>query len=289
MAEKKTAQNKKHKIGIMFSNKDNPFYGSLYNGAKSYADDTKADVELLFKQVYFSAESQCKALKELANEDLSGLILVPFDHPEVLEHLLPFYDQRVPIVTLNTDLPRSSRLAYVGSDSYKCGRASGELLSMITGGRAEIAIITGSRDFTSHEQRISGFKDYLKEHCPKMTIEDIIECKNDDYTAYDLTNRLLLAYPTLSAMYFTAGGVVGACKALDQMTVPRKLSVVSFDVTERTREYLKKKIITASLVQDPFSQGYKAMEVICEKIFNDKNPKSQEIIFPVSVMLSEMV
>lgn len=292
MAEKNTSQNKfvkKKKIGVLFSTVDNPFYDSLLQGMKEHIDDLGNEFEIVFRETVFSVPAQCKKLKELVGMDLSGLILTPIDNPEVLEQLVPYYDKNIPIVTLNSDLPRSRRLAFVGSDNFKCGRASGELLKLITGGRGEVAVVTGSRDFVGHEKRIAGFKEYLKENCPKLTIEDIIECKNDDYTAYDLTNRLLLAYPTLSALYFTAGGVFGACKALDQMTVPRNISVVAFDITERTKEYMKKGIITAALVQDPVGQGKKAMEILCNHISYGKDPESEQVLFPVTVILKEMV
>ncbi len=292
MAEKNTTKNtskKKEKIGVLFSTQETPFYTSLLQGIRDQLELSGFDGEIVFEQTSFSAEGQCKKLFEFSQLGLSGLILTPIDNPEVLEQLVPFYDKKIPIVTLNTDLPHSSRLAFVGCDNYKCGRASGELLSMMTGKKCEVAIITGSRDFTGHEQRISGFKDYIKTNAPKIVIEDIIECKNDDYTAYDLTNRLLLAHPTMNALYFTAGGVVGACKALEQMTVPRNLSVVAFDVTERTKEYLKKGIISAALVQQPTDIGKKAMEILINYITDGSVPETDEVLFPVTVMLREMV
>ena len=289
MAERKStaaASKKKKKIGVLFSAKDEPFYEGMLDGIKDRAGE---DYEIIYEKTSFSAESQCDKLTALSTAGLSGLILTPIDHPEILEHLLPFYEKKVPIVTLNADLPRSGRLAFVGCDNYKSGRAAGELMSMITGGHAEIAIITGSREVHAHELRIRGFKDYLQEHSRDMSIEDIIECKNDDYTAYDLTNRLLLAHPTLSALYFCAGGVSGACKALDQMTVPRDISVVSFDIIGTTKSYLKKGVITAAMIQDPVSQGSKAMEIIDDFIKDGSRPEKDEILFPISVLLKEMV
>ena len=288
MAEKKSSEKKK-KIGVLFSTHESLFYDSLLEGIQAYLDDSSFDGEIIYERTPFSVEGQCKKLQEFSNMGLSGLIFTPIDNPEVLEHLVPFYDKKIPIVTLNTDLPKSNRLAFVGSDNYKCGRASGELLNMITAGRCEVAIITGSRDFVGHESRIKGFKDYIKENCPKILIEDVIECKNDDYTAYDMTNRLLLARPTLSALYFTAGGAVGACKALEQMTVPRHIAVVAFDLTAQTKVYLKKGLITAALVQNPVEQGKKAMEVLLKNITDNTVPESDEIKFPVTVILREMV
>ena len=288
MAEKNSPKKSK-KIGVLFSTTENPFYTRILDGITNHIADLDDSYEIVFEQTPFSVEAQCRKLNKMMDMGLSGLILTPIDNPEVQEHLVPYYDKDIPIININTDLPRSRRLAFVGSDNYKCGRASGELLKLITGGRGEVAVVTGSRDFAGHELRIAGFKDYLRENCPKITIEDIIECKNDDYTAYDLTNRLLLAHPTLSAFYFTAGGVFGACKALDQMTVPRNISVVAFDVTERTKEYLKKGIITAALVQNPEDQGRRAAEILCNYISKGIKPESEQVIFPVTVMLKEMV
>ena len=279
----------KKKIGVLFSNKENPFYARLKDGIESYVKENKAPYEIIYEQTAFSVEAQCRVLSSMAESDLAGLIFTPIENPEILEALVPYYKENIPIITLNSDLPRSGRLAFVGSDNYKCGRASGELLHLITGGRAEVAIITGSKEVSSHEERIRGFKDYIRENSHGMTIEDIIECKNDDYTAYDLTNRLLLAHPTLSALYFTAGGVEGACKALDQMTVPRNISVVSFDIMDTTREYLKKGIISASLAQRPYAQGCKAMEIIDRYLTDGTRPENDQVIFPISVYLKEMI
>ena len=283
------ASKKKQKIGVLFTNKDSLYYRGMYEGIMEYAKRLDEDYEIIYEESTFTLENHCKKLAELSKKNLSGLIITPIDNPEVYESFLAFYEKNIPIITLNTDLPNANRLAFIGCDNYKCGRATGELMQLITRGKAEVAIITGSHEMLSHELRIRGFCDYLKENSPKITVEEIIECKNDDYTAYDMTNRLLLAHPTLSALFFAAGGVSGACKALDQMTVPRDISVVTFDILDNTKDYLKKGIITAALVQYPHELGEKAMQTMDDYLREGRRPENTEILSPISVMLKEMV
>ncbi len=280
---------KKKKIGVLFSNKDSLYYKRMFEGISGHAASCGSDYEVIYEMTSFNVESFCNKLQELSKMNLSGLIFTPIDNPEVYESLLPFYEKSIPIITLNSDLPKANRLAFIGCDNYKCGRATGELMHLITQGRAEVAIITGSHDVLAHETRIKGFKDYLKENSPKISVEEIIECKNDDYTAYDMTNRLLLAHPTLSALFFAAGGVAGACKALDQMTVPRDISVVTFDILDTTSDYLKRGIITSALVQHPEELGAKAMSTLDDFINEGIRPEKPEILSPISVILKEMV
>ena len=48
------------------------------------------------------------------------------------------------MITSNTDIQGSSRLAYVGSNYYEGGRTAGGLMRLVTEGKANLGIITGS-------------------------------------------------------------------------------------------------------------------------------------------------
>ena len=252
-----SASKKALKIGVVLYGLTNPFFESIKQGLNDrIAEYNEPAVTIELRQTTFDAAKQLEAINEVAKAKIDGLILTPIDDARIRDKINELSSKKIPVVTLNSDISDTERIAYVGSNQYKCGRTAGQLMGMICPERPwEVGIITGSRNVSGHEERIRGFADVLKESYPLLTIERIEECNGDDYKAYEMIRRMLEEHPHMHAFYFTAGGVYGGCKFLYQMTKPRPYYVITFDELDTTRDFIDKGTINASVCQQPVSQG----------------------------------
>ena len=118
-------------IGVVMCSEGNPFFDDVYAGL------ARAEEELLPYGVTverramrgYDVDRQLALIDELA-PSLSALVLQPVNDPRVEERVQQLKARGVPTVTVNTDLPASSRCCYVGSDYESGGATAAALLGM---------------------------------------------------------------------------------------------------------------------------------------------------------------
>ncbi|MDL4915988.1 MAG: substrate-binding domain-containing protein [Enterobacterales bacterium endosymbiont of Blomia tropicalis] len=83
------------------------------------------------------------------------------------QQLIPTIDmlmkQRVPLVTVMSDIPSSARLRYIGMENIDAGKAAAFLMSKwLWVEKSHIVAITGSKTFVGEQGRIEGFTTALQ-------------------------------------------------------------------------------------------------------------------------------
>ncbi len=250
---------------------------------------TQCSIKLIVREIEVTLDAQIKALDEIAKDKIDGLILSPFMDEEIRTRINDFDKKGVPVVTINSDISDTKRLAYVGNDTYRAGRTAGAFLGMITGGHAEVGIITGSDKVSSHANRVKGFLDEVKRNYPDIAVETVRECKDEDYKCYETCQRIAVEHPTLTAFLFTAGGLYGGLKSLYQMTVRSNFTCITFDLISQTKEFMDKGIITAAIGQEPYVEGTKSIEIIMRKLLHDENPESEFFYTNINIKLPQNI
>ena len=76
---------------------------------------------MITKQISFGVEAQLQAVKELLAEEVSGIAMTPYNDERIRDCINTLYEQGIPVVTLNTDIENSRRIAYVGSNYTRSG------------------------------------------------------------------------------------------------------------------------------------------------------------------------
>jgi LacI family transcriptional regulator len=155
---------KKLKFGyILFgSTTSNPFFQDVMRGIESRAAELVeygVTVEIRFVTVHeHGHEDMIRYIDELVQGGANGLILTAINHPDVTARVRALTAAGIPVVTANSDLPNSGRMAYVGSDYFKSGETAAGMMNLVCGGRANVGIIIGSPLVLCHSEREQGFR-----------------------------------------------------------------------------------------------------------------------------------
>lgn len=282
------AQKKQLQIGILVFDEKNPFFDEVLAGIQKKAEEMDyygCDIQIC--RVEMNAQSQLKALEELKQANINGLILSPYNDEKVAEKINEFVEAGIEVVTVNTDIEGTRRLAYVGSDYFKCGRTAGGLMGMITQGKAKLGIITGSSNVLCHTRRIEGFRDVVEKEYPQIEICAIEENEDDEFKSYAVAEKMLQQYPDMDALFLAAGGVYGACRAVLYSGKEKQVRIISYDTIESTKEMLRQGIITATICQQPIEQGARAMETLLTYLASGERPQQEENYVDLSIKIKE--
>ena len=129
------AQKKKYKIGVILFSENNPFFDEVMKGVRAKAFEL-ADygITTITKRVEFDADTQLLAMEELLQEGIHGLMLAPYNDRKIQEKINELMALQIPVVTVNTDIDGSKRMAYVGSDYFRGGCIAAGLFALMTQG-----------------------------------------------------------------------------------------------------------------------------------------------------------
>lgn len=282
------AQKKKYLIGVLLFGEENPFFDEVITGIESKLNELSIyGCTMTVKRIPFDLATQLDAMDALKAEGIHGLILSPYNAREIQLKIDELWDEGIPCVTVNTDIPHSKRIAYVGSDYYKCGRVAANLLTLMTQGDIKAGIITGSHNILCHEERISGFSDFIAECHAPVEIVEISQNDDDDYKSYEVVSALLKKHPAIDALYFTAAGVYGGCRAIRNAKLPHPPVVITFDAVPSTKKMLADGIVTATICQHPGSQGAQSLSLLVDYLLTSKLPEQALVYMNLDIKIKE--
>ncbi len=291
------AQKKRIKLGVILFSPENPFFQDVLAGVNEKAEELAGyNCSVLVKQISFGVEAQLTAIDELLAAEVNGIALAPYNDERIRNRINELFDLGIPVVTLNTDIENSRRIAYVGSNYARSGATAAGLLKLITCGQdlsscapVYIGIITGSSNILCHTERIAGFTETLRPNANKIQIVDIVEVHDDEIESYEKTAALLTEHPEINALYFAAGGVYGGCRAVTVNNAQNRIRIVAYDKVPTTRELVKNGVIAATICQQPRIQGSKPLSLLFAYLTTGELPEKEYNYVAVDIRIRENI
>lgn len=261
------------RISVILNSIGNPFFDDVKSGifeAREEFENYGFQINL-YEFKGYDAENLISLLDEAADAS-EHIILTPICDSRVEEKIRTLQQQSKNIIMLSSVLEGISGAVYVGCDYLKSGRIAGRITGLISGGSANLYIITGSAHHKGHAQRVNGITAIMKESYPLIKLIGVSESNDDDETAYREMKSAFEKHPEIDFVYITAGGVNGTLRAVREQK--RSIRVCTFDDTEITRDALISGDVQATICQQPFEQGYYAIKSIFDKIIMKKDVQS---------------
>lgn len=163
----------------------------------------------------------------------------------------------VNVVAIDSPVPAkdAKTFVYVGTPNTTAGEAAGEAMKKALPHGGEVAILTGSLTATNALQRIAGFKQALKGSNIK-----VVTTQNDSGaagTAASNADSVIASNPNLKGIYgvYSYDGPAAAVAVKAKGDIG-KIKVVADDTEPGTIAGLKNGSVYASIIQQPFMQGY---------------------------------
>ena len=175
-----------------------------------------------------------------------------------------------------TDVP-CRRLFYIGADSYLEGRKCAEAMAEFLNGKGNVAVILEKFGIIGHEMRKKGFQNYLKENYPSIHVVDVVESQANFDICYQATQNLLNKHHDLNGIYITHGGEVVA-KAIGELKSTNKINIVCHDMGSETMNFIIGGVISATLSQDEFAQGFDPVIHLFNHITAGWEPQNPRIL-----------
>ena len=264
------------KIGVILNSLGNPFFDEVKKGIEAVKKDySDFSLSLDIREMKgYDLQEQLQQIDQLCAQKIHGLLITPINHPDVAKRLNKAIDAGCPVVALNTDVDDCRRLAYVGCDYQSSGRTAAQLMGLMTMGKANVLIVTGSIKILGHNQRMYAFSRVLRKEYPEMKIVDIVENGDDERISAAEVENAMQSNPQINALYFTAAGVAGGVKSAWEHAGGKRLTIVTCDTPQETKQLIQENKIQATVGQQPFFQGYNGVKILLNFLLFGQKPES---------------
>jgi LacI family transcriptional regulator len=170
----------------------------------------------------WAADDLVATLHRIAVRGSHGVLLKAPDLPVVVDAVGCLTDKGIPVITLVTDLPSSSRLAYVGLDNRAAGETAAYLLGqwLPPGPRVGVLVSMSSAHFRGEEEREIAFRAILQSTRSDVSVHTISEGQGVEERTTGLVQAQLRAHPHIAAVYSIGGANEAIWRAFDQMARP---------------------------------------------------------------------
>jgi LacI family transcriptional regulator len=265
------------------------FFEKIHHGMK---DAQRELLEYKISVTYLhpkklDALSQLDVLKDIDKENTDGIVMNPAN-AMITDSIDSYYDNGIPVVTFNSDVADSRRLFYIGPEMHLSGKIAGELLGKFIHGAGEIIVLEADARVQSIALRKKGFLDTITSDYPNIHVSGIYEYGDDDQTARDITKKVLSMQKNITGIFVnSAAGTVGVAKALEKINSDNRPVAVGFDAPDYVRDMLKQGVLSATVCQDPYLQGYYAIKLLAKNLLEGWMPDSEYIYTRQNIILKQ--
>jgi ribose transport system substrate-binding protein len=176
----------------------------------------------------------------------------------------------IPVVTWDSDAPKSHRQAFYGVNDFAAGQALGDGLAKLLGGKGSVAIIT-ALGADNLQKRLDGARAALKAY-PDISVVEQFDMKDDAVRVAEIIASATERYPDLSGWLSVGGWPVFVRNALDPVD-PQRTKVVAFDTIPPAPDLLRAGKVQLLIGQKYFGWGEESVRLL--KQIADGHPPTE--------------
>lgn len=245
------------------------------------------DVEFYYTD-FTDIDGQVRILEMLFERGVAGVVLQALFSEKVSNVIAKLMGRGIPVVLVNSDLPDSGHLCYVGQDYYTAARTAARLTKELFQGQGKVAIINGSYDlmYGNHE-RSNEYVKYLNTICPRIEIVEIVGSQENEVPMFKSTLDLLSRRKDIDCLYVTTGGIRGVGQAIKVADMSQHIKVICYDLFPEIIELIHEGTVVATICQGLVDQGYRSFKTIVDYLFYGESPGEKNLFTETEIRIRE--
>ncbi|MBS1823275.1 MAG: LacI family DNA-binding transcriptional regulator [Acidobacteria bacterium] len=275
--------NRTRTLGIVVPDITIPFFPKIIRGAECAARERGYFLIVLDSEGSPDRESDMIAL--LRAQRVEGMLLVTASGEELTPERWDTFTSSFPAVCLDR-LPADLNVDFVCVDDS--GAAEMALSHLIGMGHTQIAVVTGPLTLRNEQERLRGYRQALQKAGIPFQRALVWSGSFEQEEVARLCQNGMLRASSMPSALFATNGVTGlaALRSLYSvgLSTPKDFSFTTFD--EITAEDFFRPGIT-SVVQPTFDMGYRAVEVLLDRIENGESAPRHRVRLPATVTVRE--
>jgi len=245
-----------------------PFFSQTSLGAREQGKQYPGMKLTITAPYTQSSDEQILLMEKYINEEVDAIAIGPADDA-LIPTINKAVDSGIPVVCIDTDSPDSKRLTFIGTNNFQAGVEMAKLVSNYLKGSGTVVISVSNVKTRNMVQRIEGFKSYISND-NRLSIVAIKEGFAESQRIYKniedvLNNENFDAIITMDA---ESGPMVVKMWKAWGLDIP----VFCFDDPELVRDGIQDGIVQATIIQNQYEWGQKAVEAMSKALNGEHLP-----------------
>jgi ribose transport system substrate-binding protein len=245
-----------------------PVFDYARTGAERAAKQM-GDVDVIWRGAETTDEvRQKEILESFIAQRVDGIAISCLNGDLLTDAIDRAVDSGIPVVTWDSDAPKSKRQAFYGVNDVEAGKALGDGLAKLLNGRGRVAIVT-SLGADNLQKRLEGAQTALREH-PHIDVVEVFDVRDDAVRVAEVIASASQRYPDLDGWLSVGGWPVFVRNALDPVDSSRT-KVVAFDTIPPAPDILRAGKVQLLVGQKYFGWGEESVRLL-KRIINGETP-----------------
>lgn len=259
------------RLVCVYSGTSDYYKDSLEKGLKKAAQEHNIWVDFISLKSY-EIDKHCTELDKAIASKVDGIITnVP--NSKIEQYIDKANDNNIPVITIESDLPNSKRISFIGTNSYAFGVNAAKLL-MKSSGKSKVANFKNAT-IDKYNLKNQGFRNTISSD---IQTEIFIAEEHSVIEYTNMAQTIFLEHADINSFFCPdAESTIGIVRAMIEFNRTNS-TVIGAGDSEEILEYIKNGLLYASLVEDSFSIGYLSVNCIVkhlngENISDSINPE----------------
>lgn len=215
--------------------------------------------------------------------NLDGLLMVPIIYKTCADDFVKQIPKSLPYVFINSSIPNSLNIAYIGGDSYQCGVVAGNLMLMITQQPGTLVVLTLLHDDYHISKRQQGFENYIRKKSDMPVAVYGAQRTEDRETVHHILESIFAEHDDVKGIYVTTALTYRVAEFLQIHNSFPLIKLIGHDLTEANVKYLKQGLIHFLIGQRPELQGYQGIYTLYHHLVTKEKVEST-IMMPLDII-----
>ena len=212
----------------------------------------------------FDPQAELASFREAVARKPAGILVSVADAALFRQDINSAIAAGIPVITVDSDAPTSSRLFFIGTNNIAAGRLGGKRLVEKLGDKGNVVFFTypGQPNLAD---RLEGYEDEISGH-PGIKIIDVIDIKGDAGNAFDAAQSYLAKTgpDKIDAFVCLESASAKAVAEVLQRAHATDRTLIAMDVDKETLQLIQSGVIEATVSQKPFTMGYVGLKALAE-------------------------
>ena len=265
-------------IGVISKGQAHQFWQSIHAGAVSASRDYGVDILWNGPADERDIARQIQIVETMVTRRVDGLAVAPAERTALVQPIEAAVKSGIPVLIYDSGLDATDYLSFVATNNHEAGEMAARKLGALLNGKGKVIAIDHMPGSASSTDRETAFTATIGKEFPNIQIVGRQYGMADRANVLAVAENLLAAHPDIDGLFASAeSSSVGAALALKARRLAGKVRVVAFDSSPDLVEDLRDGTIDALVAQDPFKVGYKAVQLLAEKLRGNNPPKKVDL------------
>lgn len=272
-------QKRSNIIGVIIPQITHHFFSSVISGIEDMA--YQKDFNVIISQSNESFEREMNNTYTLLQSQVDGMLISRTKETMDYKHFENVIDGDIPVVFFDRICPEIDTDNVVIDDRGAAFEATEHLITI---GCKRIAHFRGPKNLEISEKRLAGYFEALKKH--EIPIYDSLIIESDNLETAEIEMQKLIDEDNLPDGIFAVNDftAIGAMKTLKKngKKIPEDVAIVGF-TNNVISEIVEPQLST--IEQNGYQIGYRATEILIEKITSTKKIPSRTEVIPTKLIV----